>query len=280
MSKDKLESMTGYLDKQSPKFPFPWQRRFFEVQLNPNPVLLYFQKPGDVAPKGTISAENIADVTMESRRGRKTRIIISLTSTARKYYLRASTPESCQSWYNCIRQLMEMTEEKEGANGALNEKVVETKENLEIMKTIHKNLIDCLRVCSKILQGKPSFQKFAMHVEHQSYFELGAYAPIFSTYFRAVCAFRNANFEVHLKLDDVSSVDLECLKFEGFLDEAARTPFLPKITAARMEEMLKAASMKSIEKLKRYIKEAENVKDDDVVAGLTQIVYLFRCLID
>jgi len=75
-------------------------------------------------------------------------------------------------------------------------------------------------------------------------------------------------------------VDLECLKFEGFLDEVKKTPFIAKLTAEKMEEMLKESAQKAIEKLKRYIKEAENVKDDEVVVGLMQIVDLFKCLIE
>eukprot|EP00471_Norrisiella_sphaerica_P001641 CAMPEP_0184483706 /NCGR_PEP_ID=MMETSP0113_2-20130426/5384_1 /TAXON_ID=91329 /ORGANISM="Norrisiella sphaerica, Strain BC52" /LENGTH=277 /DNA_ID=CAMNT_0026864269 /DNA_START=483 /DNA_END=1316 /DNA_ORIENTATION=+ len=276
---DKLETLSGNLDKQSPKFPYPWQKRFFEVQLKPKTQLLYFQNPGDRNPKGSIQADCIADVTMEARRGKKTRIIISLISGKRKYYLRAATQENCQQWYNTIRQLMEMTEVKE-PDDRVQGQATESRENLEAMYAVHKNLVEGLRTASKILRSKPSFQMFAMHMEHQSYFELGSYAPVFSAYFRAICAFRNPNFEVQLRLDDVSSVDLECLKFEGFLDEVKKTPFIAKLTAEKMEEMLKESAQKAIEKLKRYIKEAENVKDDEVVVGLMQIVDLFKCLIE
>mmetsp|Transcript_35319 Transcript_35319/g.57230 ORF Transcript_35319/g.57230 Transcript_35319/m.57230 type:complete len:259 (+) Transcript_35319:71-847(+) len=250
---EKLETMSGYLQKQSPKFPFPWQKRFFEVQLKPKPLLLYFVSPGDVAPKGSIRADAIADVTMEARRGKNTRIIISQTNHARKYYLKAATAENCQQWYNTIRQLMEMTESKEADynNGPqASGEPAETKENLDAMKAVQKNLIEGLRVASKILRSKGSFQKFAMHMEYQSYFDLGAYAPIFANYFRKVCAFRNPKFEVQLKLDDVSSVDLECLKFEGFLDEAAITPFSSRVTAEQMETLLAESCKKTIEKLK------------------------------
>jgi len=55
---------------------------------------------------------------------------------------------------------------------------------------------------------------------------------------------------VQLKLDDVSSVDLECLKFEGFLDEAAITPFSSRVTAEQMETLLAESCKKTIEKLK------------------------------
>jgi len=273
--------MSGYLDKQSPKFPFPWQKRFFEVQLKPKPLLMYYQKAGDVAPKGTIAADKIANVTIESRRGRKTRIVISLSSTARKYYLRASTPENCQTWYDTIRRLMEMTEQKQMDNGPSHtsgQKAEESKENLDAMYLVHNNLVKGLREASSILSSNKCFQRFALHMEHQSYFDLAFFAPIFGNYFRAVLAFRNPNFEVHLKLDDVSSVDLESLKFDGFLDEVQKTPFVTKLTAERMETMVTAAAQKTIEKLKKYIKEAENVKDDDVVGGLSKIVDLFRCL--
>mmetsp|Transcript_10747 Transcript_10747/g.16013 ORF Transcript_10747/g.16013 Transcript_10747/m.16013 type:complete len:279 (-) Transcript_10747:241-1077(-) len=273
-----LESICGKLDKQSPKFPYPWQKRFFKVQLKPKPGITYYQRESDATPKGCIVADKIADVVMS----RKVRITISLTTSARKYYLRAPDERSAHMWHKTIRALM-MNDVKGSTKKApetKSQKIKETKENLASMDLLHKNLVACLRQASKILQSKPCFQKFAMYMEHQSYFDLGSYAPIFGNYFKAVLAFRDPNVKVNVKLDDISSVDLEKLKFDGFLDEVEKTDFLPSILAKDMEKLLTAAAQKTIEKLHRYLKEAENVNDIDVVSGLTDIADMFRCLID
>mmetsp|Transcript_16133 Transcript_16133/g.29013 ORF Transcript_16133/g.29013 Transcript_16133/m.29013 type:complete len:279 (-) Transcript_16133:99-935(-) len=274
---------SGYLEKQSPKFPFPWQKRFFEVQQKPKPLLVYYHKPGEVKPKGTIAADKIANVVFDVRKGKRARIIVSLSTSTRKYYLRASTAENSQAWFTTIRSLMDISDKgnlaEENAPGPP-KRVEESKETKKAMNLIHKNLISCLREASEILAHKPAFQKFALHMELHSYFELGSFAPIFGNYFRAVLAFRNPNFEVRLKLEDVSSVDLEKLKFDGFLDEASRTACLPNLRAQKMESMLSGAAQKSIQKLKRYLEEARKVEDTDVVKGLSDIIEMLQCLTD
>ncbi|GAB5356235.1 hypothetical protein AAMO2058_000273500 [Amorphochlora amoebiformis] len=202
MNQEKLETMSGYMDKQSPKFPFPWQKRFFRFQLKPKPIVLYYQKPSDTTPKGTIAADKIAEVLKTKR----TRLVISLVSTARKYYLRTSTAENCDNWYEALQTLVEITQAKPNEQKVKRSAaaVAETKENMECMKLVHKNLVAGLRQATAILQNKACFQKFAQFMEHQSYFDLGSFAPIFGNYFRAVLAFKNPNIEVNLKLDDVS----------------------------------------------------------------------------
>mmetsp|Transcript_25809 Transcript_25809/g.62175 ORF Transcript_25809/g.62175 Transcript_25809/m.62175 type:complete len:162 (-) Transcript_25809:191-676(-) len=113
-------SSSGYLEKQSSKFPFQWQTRFFEARVDPvsqTPVLNYYLKKGDDDPKAIILARDIDDVTMEARSGKATRIVLSIycgkKCVRRKIHLKAKSPEACKKWFNLIRKIMNLAEERE-----------------------------------------------------------------------------------------------------------------------------------------------------------------------
>lgn len=302
-SEVKLDEVAGYLHKQSPRFPFPWQKRFFEVQTSPKPLILYFVKPGDVAPRGCLHANKIADVRASSTRPTESRFVIRLTSSTRKYKLRAETPVMRRKWVRAIRALMmrdssppppKETEREthgdrergsEGKRVAAGVRQDEDAKmlhvNERVMRDVHKLVVDTLLESSNILQRDPNFQLFALHMQKGSYFELGEHVPIFRDFFRGVLA---PEFQVAkgsaLALDDINSLDLEKTRFDVFLKSAARSPFAPGLRADRYDSLLRDAARRSTAQLQISAEEARKVDQlgVGVVKGLSALVELMNIL--
>lgn len=171
-----------------------------------------------------------------------------------------------------------------GSGGAPSEaQVKRLQESADAIKAFDRLKRSILKGWEHILQmlQPPEFQQFAEEIGLNTYFDLTPSKPM-ESFFRTCLDFKDPNFEVKgVDLENESSINFECKKFERFLfDHVANTDFKKSLKLKTIEKELNVAVKKTVDGLERVIAQARELDRQLVLSDLGIIISIFRCLDD
>lgn len=136
-----------------------------------------------------------------------------------------------------------------------------------------------MRFINEVLSQSDCFNKFALHMQGSSYFDIAVYAPIFAGVYKDFYSTQYTVDTVDVKLEKTSSVDLAKERFEKYLMLVEQAPLKSRLLAADLEARVSEAAKRVLATVAKYKVEAAKVQMTDINQGITLMDQFFRMLV-
>lgn len=252
-----MSVLEDYYWKESSSFPYPWQKRFFELfEEDTGNYVLYRVKQNDGKPKGRIPVRNIQSVIPYTQKPKELRFKIIIPG--RTYFMKAKSVDMREKWTKALLDSVKKMESlsSKRLEEAQHVKTVENTDAIVAMSEYIHNINAGFRFLNSILSTDECFNLFATSMNLTSYFDLAVYAPLFEKLYRELY---RVNVRVEVKLEKTSSVDLAKEKFEKFLMIAEGQTLDSSLRGAEVEQKISRLAQEVLKTVEKYRKGAEKV---------------------